>query len=82
MCVPSDWFYEYEFDGGDSSCSELILPLKQFFHTIPTGIPVLIIARDTGAMIDIPAWCWSTGHALTKKNHPYYLITKKLKQEE
>ena len=82
MVVPNDWQYEFAFDGGDLSCGDLILDLRNYITPLTVGVTILVTARDGGAVIDIPAWCWSTGHSLLNKNHPFYLIRKNPKQEE
>ena len=77
MSYPIEWRFDFEYDGGDLSCSALVLELKQYFHALPSGSQVLVTAQDLGAVIDIPAWCWSTGHTLLEKKHPHYLIVKR-----
>jgi len=77
MSIPVEWRFDFEYNGGDLSCSALVLELKAFFQSLPPSTFVLVTAQDLGAVIDIPAWCWSTGHSLIHKQHPYYLITKR-----
>ena len=71
------WDYAYEFDGGDKSCGDLILDLKLFVQDLPSGARILVIARDPGAWVDIPAWCLMTEHPLLAEAHPYYLIQRR-----
>lgn len=51
------------FDGGDLACGELLLKLLRALNGIPDGAEVRVIATDPAAPIDIPAWCYLTGHA-------------------
>ncbi len=74
---PDDWQYDVTYDGGDKSCSTLICDLLAYFKTLSGSPKVCVRALDSGAGIDIPAWCWSTGNALLIKQHPFYLIQKK-----
>jgi tRNA 2-thiouridine synthesizing protein A len=71
------WNYALEFEGGDKSCGELILELKLFIQDLPAGTRLLVIARDPGAWIDIPAWCRLTGHEYVNEAPPYYLIQRR-----
>jgi tRNA 2-thiouridine synthesizing protein A len=70
-----NWSWDDEFEGGFLSCGELLLALREHFHTLTGGTRVLVHSADPGAYIDIPAWCWLTGHELAGDRHPYYLIT-------
>jgi len=36
-----------------------------------------LVALDSGAHADIPAWCGMTGHALVHAAHPVYFIRRK-----
>ena len=74
---PSTWTFDHEFDGGEKSCGELILDLRQFFVPLPSGTRVCVIARDAAAWIDIPAWCRVTGHGYIDEAPPYYLLERK-----
>jgi tRNA 2-thiouridine synthesizing protein A len=41
------------------------------------GETLELIARDSGAPTDLPAWCRMTGNTLVSANHPVYVILKK-----
>jgi TusA-related sulfurtransferase len=71
------WDFDHEFDGGEKSCGELILELRQYFAPLQPGTRVCVIAHDTGAWIDIPAWCRVTGHGFLDESHPYYLLQRR-----
>lgn len=79
---PTAWQFDYSYDGGEKSCSTLICDLRDFFRTLPHEVIVGVRAYDSGAVIDIPAWCWSTGNTLLVKEHPFYLIKTKPKREK
>jgi TusA-related sulfurtransferase len=71
------WTFAVEYDGGDKSCGDLILDLRNFFVTLPSGTRVCVIARDPGAWIDIPAWCRVAEHGFIDEVPPFYLIERK-----
>ncbi|MEO7061816.1 MAG: sulfurtransferase TusA family protein [Lapillicoccus sp.] len=50
------------FDGGDLACGELLLELLRALADVADGTEVRVIATDPAAPIDIPAWCYLTGH--------------------
>jgi tRNA 2-thiouridine synthesizing protein A len=68
--------YDSEFDGGETSCGELLLDLRLHFADLPAGSKVRVRALDAGAPQEIPAWCRVVKHYLIKAEHPYYLIEK------
>lgn len=49
-------------DGGDRGCGELLLAVHATVKALPEGTLVRILASDPAAPIDIPAWCYLTGH--------------------
>ncbi|HYO20264.1 MAG TPA: sulfurtransferase TusA family protein [Dermatophilaceae bacterium] len=49
-------------DGGDRGCGELLLAVHATVKSLPEGTLVRILASDPAAPIDIPAWCYLTGH--------------------
>ncbi|MGB7980233.1 MAG: hypothetical protein WCF36_05520 [Candidatus Nanopelagicales bacterium] len=49
-------------DGGDRWCGELLLAVHATIKSLPEGTLVRIVASDPAAPIDIPAWCYLTGH--------------------
>ncbi|MBX9694282.1 MAG: sulfurtransferase TusA family protein [Cyanobacteria bacterium] len=58
-------------------CGELVMELKFKMREIEPGDVVKVIATDTGAREDMPAWCKLTGHTLLDAAHPAYIIKKK-----
>lgn len=67
----------YEWDAGDMGCGELVLLLFQRMNQLRAGDVISLIATDTGAKEDLPAWCSMTGHSLLRAEHPRYWIKKK-----
>ena len=72
-----DWQFDDEFDGGEETCGRVIINLYLYLRTQPSGYRILVISRDPGAPMELPAWCRMTGNALLDQRHPYYLITLK-----
>lgn len=69
--APSSW------DAGDMGCGELVIELRSRLRELAPGALLRLVARDPGAVEDIPAWCGLTGHALVEAAHPVYLIRRK-----
>lgn len=65
------------WDAGDMGCGELVMILRGRLLTLPPGGRLLVFARDTGAIEDMPAWCRLTGHKLVAAMHPAYCIQRK-----
>lgn len=55
--------YDIEWNAGDLACGDLVLELRRRVRAEP-GKVFRVIALDSGAPSDIPAWCTMTGHAL------------------
>jgi TusA-related sulfurtransferase len=72
-----DWDFDDEFDGGDETCGRVIVNLHLYLRDQEPGLRILIISRDPGAPVELPAWCRMTRNELTTARHPYYLITLK-----
>lgn len=70
-----------EWDAGDIGCGQLVLELGQQLRPLNEGEVLKVIARDSGAREDLPAWCKLTGHTLVRSVHPQYWIQKKKKQK-
>ena len=66
-----------EWDAGDLGCGELVLELHVRLGAMSPGQVLRLIARDPGALQDLPAWCRMTGHTLVSQQHPVYLIRRK-----
>jgi len=72
-----DWSFDDEFDGGDETCGRVIVNLHLYIRDQEPGFRILVISRDPGAPMELPAWCRMTKNELTEMQHPYYLITLK-----
>ena len=55
--------HDAEWDAGDTGCGELLMYLRMRLKEMPGGV-LKLIARDPGAVEDLPAWCRLTGHVL------------------
>lgn len=49
-------------DGGDRACGELLLVLAARARGLPPGTVIRLLASDPAAAVDLPAWCYLTGH--------------------
>ena len=65
------------WDAGDLACGELLLRLRGCMEAMRPGQVLRLVALDSGAPADLPAWCRLTGHALLSAEHPVYLIRRK-----
>lgn len=72
-----DWDFDDEFDGGDETCGRVIVNLHLYLRDQQPGARILVISRDPGAPLELPAWCRMTNNELSDSKHPYYLITLK-----
>lgn len=75
--TPPGWQFDDEFDGGEETCGRVIVNLYLYIRDQQPGHRILVISRDPGAPVELPAWCRMTKNELTKIEHPYYLITLK-----
>jgi tRNA 2-thiouridine synthesizing protein A len=64
------------WDAGDTGCGELVLELRVRLARMQAGQVLRLVARDPGAVQDIPAWCRMTGHTLVAQQPPVYDIRK------
>jgi tRNA 2-thiouridine synthesizing protein A len=44
---------------------------------VEPGEALEVVTHDTGAPVDLPAWCRMTGHSLVSAEHPTYVIRRK-----
>ena len=65
------------YDAGDLACGELLIELRRRMIGLGPGEVLLVRATDPAAPLDIPAWCWTTGHRLVQDRPPLYGIRKK-----
>jgi TusA-related sulfurtransferase len=71
------WDFDDEFDGGEETCGRVIVNLYLYIRDQEPGRRILVISRDPGAYVELPAWCRMTDNQLTEMQHPFYLITLK-----
>jgi len=65
------------WDASDMGCGELLILLSGRLNSLQPGQTLKLIARDPGAVEDIPSWCRLTGHHLLQANHPEYFIQRR-----
>lgn len=65
------------WDAGDMGCGELVMVLRIRMNNMSQRAVLKLIALDTGAREDIPAWCRMTGHSLIFQDHPTYFIRRR-----
>lgn len=58
-------------------CGELIIELRLRLRALPPGTVFELLARDPGAIEDIPSWCRLSGHRLLHTSPPVFLIERK-----
>lgn len=73
--VPPD--HDRLLDVGDTLCGELAVLLRAELGRLAPGQVVKLVARDSAAPADIPAWCRMTGHPLLREEHPDYWIRRR-----
>lgn len=49
-------------DGGDRTCTALLLELSGRLTQVPPGTVVHLVAHDPAAPLDLATWCHLTGH--------------------
>lgn len=54
-----------EWDAGDLACGELVLELRKKLRRMP-GQVLKVIALDSSAPVDLPAWCRLTENELVR----------------
>jgi len=65
------------WDAGEQGCGELILELRQRLARLLPGQIFCLVTRDSGAVLDVPAWCRLTGHKLDAADPPRYYIRRR-----
>ena len=65
------------WDAADLACGPLLLKLRGRMESLRAGQILRLIAQDSSAAEDLPAWCRLTGHTLVAADHPVYLIRRK-----
>ena len=61
---------------GQIGCSQLAVGLQRALAGLNAGERIEVVVHNEGAEIDIPAWCYMTGHELLALDHPVYIIQK------
>ncbi len=61
---------------GEIGCSQLAVGLQRALAELNVGERIEVVVHNEGAEIDIPAWCYMTGHELLDLDHPVYIIQK------
>ena len=64
------------WEAGELGCSQLIIGVQRALSALEPGEHLELVTHDGGAWIDIPAWCYLTGHELVVDDHPTYIIKK------
>jgi tRNA 2-thiouridine synthesizing protein A len=77
MPVTETISHDAEWDAGDMGCGDLVLELRRRLLAMRPGQILGVVARDSGAPEDLPAWCGMTGHRLVFGNHPHYAIERR-----
>jgi tRNA 2-thiouridine synthesizing protein A len=77
MNISDDVSAKETWDAGDLGCGELVAELRRRLKALPPSQILHLVAKDPGAVEDIPAWCRLTGHTLKQADHPNYLIVRK-----
>jgi tRNA 2-thiouridine synthesizing protein A len=65
------------WDAGDMGCGDLVLELRTRLKALEPGQVLRVLATDTGAPEDLPAWCRMTGNTLLKQENKTYWIQRK-----
>lgn len=60
---------EDSWDAGYMECGELLVLLRKRVRALAPGGVLHLVARDLGAVEDLPAWCRLTGHLLRQVDH-------------
>lgn len=66
------------FDAGHMGCGELVMVLRMRLKEMP-GQVLRVIALDSGAPEDLPAWCRMTGNQLVRHDpgtHSYWIRSR------
>lgn len=64
-------------DVGDTLCGELALLLRAELRKLAPGQVIEVVARDSAAPQDLPAWCEVTGHRMVAAEPPRFWIRRK-----
>lgn len=65
------------WEAGEIGCGQLAFELRRRLEAVDPGGTLEVITHDSGAAVDLAAWCRMTGHALVSAEHPAYVIRRK-----
>ena len=65
------------WDSGEIGCGQFVFELHKRLQGMVPGETIEVVARDPGAVTDLPAWCRMTGHTLVSAAPPVYVIRRK-----
>ncbi|MCA8967266.1 MAG: sulfurtransferase TusA family protein [Planctomycetes bacterium] len=65
------------YDSGTTLCGELAIALRAELGQLPAGGVLEVVARDSAAIADLPAWCEVTGHELLGAAPPRFWIRRR-----
>ncbi len=65
------------WDAGQIACGDLVLAIRLRMDKLASRATLKLVAQDSGAKEDLPAWCRLTGHQLLAQSHPEYWIQRK-----
>jgi tRNA 2-thiouridine synthesizing protein A len=69
--------YDALLDVGDILCGELALLLRKRLKALEPGQVIKVVALDSAAPQDLPAWCEMTGHPLLHMEPPSFWIQRR-----
>lgn len=75
--INKEFSIDEEWNAGEMSCGDLVLALRIRLQQLSPESVLKVIALDTAASEDLPAWCRLTGHRLLSASHPEYIIERK-----
>ena len=64
------------YDAGSDACGQLLLNLKILFDQLDPGTSVCIKTYDSGAPLDLEAWCRLRNHTFIGVEKPFVFIKK------
>lgn len=65
------------WDAGGMGCGQLVFELGIRLKRMKPGEELELISSDSGAPVDLPAFCRMTGHTLVSADHPLYVIRRR-----
>ena len=65
------------WEAGDLGCGQLVFQLARRLDALDPGASLEVVTHDSGAPVDLPAWCRMTGHTLVSAEPPRYVIRRR-----